>query len=271
MLDKLTYISSTGATIKFGDTESHILINTNDFRDYEWNFSQSYKRITNFNKNLVTRSLPILIYGKDTKEIANTIFEIVENDVLLDKYGKIYSGDYYMQGNFIASRKTNYTADGFLSLVLTFVTDRPYWVRETGYQYRPSTISQDGLSYPYDYDYDYLSSINAQDVINPSFAEQNIRIIIYGDCTNPSVMIDDHLYSLELTLLDDEYVTIDTAEKTIVLTKSDGTTENVFNTRNRDSYIFQKVSSGKHVVSVLPLGTNADLTILEERSEPLWQ
>ena len=50
MLDKLTYISSTNREIHFG--EGNIIINTNAFRDYEWKYSQSYKRITDFSKDV---------------------------------------------------------------------------------------------------------------------------------------------------------------------------------------------------------------------------
>lgn len=270
MLDRLTYVSGTGSIIRFGDPDSHILINTNNFRDYTWKYSQTYKRITDFSKDLVSKTLPVLIYGSNVRSIADNLYETIEKDLLIKKYGKLYSGDYYVRGYFIASKKENYTADGFLSLSLTFVTDRPNWIRETNYQYRPDAIEREGLSYPYDYPYDFLASVSVQDIINPSFAEQNIRITIYGDCVNPAVMIDDHVYGVNAEIEENEYVTIDTAEKTIVLTHDDGTLENVFNARNRNYYIFQKIPSGKHTISVLPL-TNVDLTILEERSEPKWQ
>lgn len=270
MLDRLTYVSSIGNTIEFGNPESHILINTNNLRDYGWSYSQSYKHITEFSKNLSSKTLPILIYGSDVKSIADNLFETIENDVLLKKYGRLYSGDYYISGYFTGSSKTSYTADGFLKLNLTFVTDRPYWVRETSYQYRPDSEELEGLSYPYGYPYDFLASVSAQDIINPSFTDQNIRLIIYGECVNPVVMIDDHIYGVNVMIDENEYVTIDTAEKTIVLTRQDGTSENVFNARNRNYYIFQKITKGKHTISVLPV-TNVDLTILEERSEPKWQ
>lgn len=270
MLDRITYVSSNGNVIEFGNPEQHILINKNNFRDYSWSYSQSYKRITNFSRNLVSKTLPVLIYGSNAKEIADNIFEIIENDVLLGKYGTMRSGDFYIQGYFTASSKPKYTADGFLSLNLTFVTDKPYWVRETSYQYRPDNVEREGLGYPYNYPYDYLSSVSVQDIINPSFTEQNLRIIIYGECVNPVIMIDDVVYGVNVTIDENEYVTIDTAEKTITLTKEDGTTENVFNSRDREHYIFQKVPAGKHSISVLP-ATDVDLTILEERSEPKWQ
>jgi len=53
------------------------------------------------------------------------------------------------------------------------------------------------------------------------------------------------------------------------LTHSDGSTENCFNLRNRDSYIFEKIPAG-----VLTIASSAnfkfDVVLLEERSEPKW-
>lgn len=269
MLDKLTYVSSTGKKIEFGNPEEGILINTNNFRNYSWSYSQSYKKITEFSKGLVTKTLPILIFGDNAKSIADDIFETIENDVILKQYGMIYSEDFYMRGYFIGSNKVNYTADGFLKMELLFATDSPYWIRETNYEYRPSELQREGLGYPYDYPYDYLSSVSSQDIINPSFADQNIKIVIYGSCVNPVLMIDDDVYNVNVTIGQNQYLTIDTSEKTIILTSSDGTKQNVFNSRNREYYIFKKISSGKHTLSILPI-TDVDLTILEERSEPKW-
>ena len=268
MLDKLTYISSTNREIHFG--EGNIIINTNALRDYEWKYSQSYKRITDFTRNNPPKQLPVLLWGDNVKEIADEIFEIVESDVLTKQYGKLYSGDYYMQGYFVGSSKPSYTADGFMKLTLSWATDKPYWVKETEYLYRPSDISDVGLDYPYDYPYDFLPSIGTINIINPSFAPQNIRLTIYGACVNPSVLIDEHAYSLTTALLANEYAVIDTAEKTIKKVASDGTITNIFNSRSRTSYIFEKISAGTHVIGVTP-ETNVDLTIIEERSEPQWQ
>lgn len=268
MLDKLTYISSTNKEIHFG--EGNIIINTNNFRDYEWKYSQTYKRIVSFEKDIASKQLPILLFGSNVKETANNIFEIIESDVLRNKYGKLYSGDYYMQGYFVASTKPSYTANGFMKLTLTFATDKPYWVKETTHQYRPNEISEAGLDYDYDYPYDYLPSVKTDTIINSSFASQDIKIVIYGACENPSVLIDDHEYSLAVTLLANEYAVINTDDKTIVKVEPDGTVINIFNTRNRNSYIFEQIPSGTHVISTVN-DIDVDVTIIEERSEPKWQ
>ena len=267
MLDKLTYISSTNREIHFG--EGNILINTNTLRDYEWKYQQTYKRISSFEKNVVSKQLSVLLWGENVKNIANEIFEIIEYDVLNKQYGKLYSNDYYMSGYFVANAKPSYTADGFLKLTLTWVTDKPYWIKETTYMYRPATITAAGLDYPFDYPYDFLPSIGTITIVNPSFVPQNARIIIYGACTNPTVLIDSHAYSLTTTLLANEYAVIDTAEKTIKKVASNGTVTNIFNSRSRSSYIFEKIPTGNHTIGVTP-STDVDLTIVEERSEPQW-
>ena len=65
-----------------------------------------------------------------------------------------------------------------------------------------------------------------------------------------------------------EFLTIDSVLKTIVLTKRDGSTENCFNYRNKDSYIFEKIPSGTSNIS--SGNFNFEITLLEERSEPKW-
>ena len=86
---------------------------------------------------------------------------------------------------------------------------------------------------------------------------------------NPKIHIAGHTYEVNCEIGADEYLTIDSLDKTIVLKKNDGTTVNCFNLRNRDSYIFQTIPQGKNVV----LWDNSfgfDVILFEERSEPKW-
>lgn len=62
---------------------------------------------------------------------------------------------------------------------------------------------------------------------------------------------------------------VDSASAAIVKTAQDGTQTNLFNDRNKESYIFEKIQPG--VNSVTWDGSfNFSVTILEERSEPKW-
>ena len=115
---------------------------------------------------------------------------------------------------------------------------------------------------------DYTTNLLGKSLNNTDFIETNFRMVIYGACENPEVIIAGHKYQVNVSIAENEYLTIDSVEKTIVLTHTDGTRENCFNSRNRDSYIFEKIPSG--VSGVSSGHFKFDVTLLEERSEPRW-
>jgi hypothetical protein len=83
------------------------------------------------------------------------------------------------------------------------------------------------------------------------------------------VYVSGHLYQVNCDVGVGEYLTIDSVSKKIFLTANDGSTTNVFNMRNRDSYIFEKVPPGINSV-ILEGDFGVDIILLEERSEPKW-
>jgi len=93
--------------------------------------------------------------------------------------------------------------------------------------------------------------------------------VIYGACENPGITVAGHLYEVAASVAANEYLTIDSVNKTVVLTHTDGTTENCFNLRNRDSYIFEKMPVGLSEIAVNG-DFKFDIVLLEERSEPKW-
>ncbi len=74
---------------------------------------------------------------------------------------------------------------------------------------------------------------------------------------------------MNIELFDNERLEVDSKEKKINIIKVNGDKVNVFNYRNRDSYIFELISSGIHYVSYSGL-FNFDLILYSERSEPEW-
>ena len=67
---------------------------------------------------------------------------------------------------------------------------------------------------------------------NSGFVGSNFKIIIYGAVVNPEIHIAGHTYEVKCEIGANEYLTIDSLDKTVVLKKSDGTTVNYFNLRN---------------------------------------
>ena len=84
---------------------------------------------------------------------------------------------------------------------------------------------------------------------NTGFVASNFRLIINGPCSNPVVYVGEHAYQVHCNVGAGEYLMIDSSGKTIELVSSTGAKTNVFNSRNKDSYIFEKIPVGKNPVS----------------------
>lgn len=274
MNDSLKFVNHLNEVVLFN--QKGVVIDENDFRDYEWSYTKQYNKIVNWTRSITKKKLTVKIYGDKQKELKNKIFEILEKDVLANKTGRMYVGDYYINGYFYASDKEDYTSGSYTTIKLQFVTDEAYWKKESYYLYRiegysGGTNQSNGTpSYPYDYAYDYASSISIGKIINESFVPVNFKAIIYGAVVNPSIVIGGNIYRVNVELLNNEYLTIDTLKKTITKTSARGEITNCFYLRDMDAdYVFEKIPTGSQSFVANP-ETNVDITLYEERSEPKW-
>jgi len=273
MLEQLKYKNHINEVFEFG--KDGIFVDTNDLHDYEWKVTTKGSRIASLGYAVSKRTLPITIICETEEqgiEARNRLFEVVEKDALAMKHGQIIIGNYYFKCFVTKSQKSNYLiTKRHLKLKLTLTTDFPYWVKETTFSFRKTddSASGEGLDFSFDYPYDYASEISSQNLNNTGFVGTNFRMIIYGACVNPSVYIAGHQYNVNCTVGAGEYLTIDSVNKTITLTGVDGTVTNMFNLRNRDSYIFEKIQPGSNTVT-WEGDYGVDLILLEERSEPKW-
>ncbi len=269
MLEKITYTNHLNESVVFG--ENGILISRNDVRDYEWGYNSQYNKITGFKRTVTKKTVPVLIYGENRNTLANHLFEVIEKDVLAGKNGRLIIGDYYMEGYFYGSKKSYYNDPRFLKFNLTFITTQNKWINGKTYVFRPDSIETggDGLDYPFDYPHNYGSPIGVQNLINTNFVPSNFVIEIYGPASNPSVIIGGDVHRVYCTLQDNEYLTIDSLNKTITKTTINGTKVNQFYNRDIENYVFEKVKTGENSVIITP-SCNVSITLLEERSEPAW-
>lgn len=273
MLEKITYINHKGESIDFG--QKGIFVNYNDLRDFSWDFETTNNKISSFSKSVAKKKVPVVIHCASEEEglrIKNRIFEVTEKDVLALKHGKILIGDYYLKCYVKGSKKSNYLiSKGHLEISLEIVTDFPSWVKETTslFVQGASTTSGQNKDYPHDYKYDYANTMQQQKVHNTCFADVDFELRIFGSCANPSVVIGNHLYGVNAELLTGEYLVINSRTKKIRKYKVNGEEVNQFHLRNRDSYVFEKIPTGKHSVSWNGM-FRFEITLLEERSEPKW-
>ena len=103
MLDVFKYENHLGEVIQFG--ENGVFANSNDLRDYSWQYDSDKNKIENFRKGVVNKTIPIVIVApteEEGVEVRNKIFEVFEKDVVAEIPGKIIIGEYYMNAYIYA-------------------------------------------------------------------------------------------------------------------------------------------------------------------------
>lgn len=274
MLEQVKYVNHLNEVFEFG--KNGVFVDENELHDFEWNVTKKNNRITLLDKAVTKKKIPVkIICATEEQGIAarNKLYEVTDKDAIAMKHGRIYIGDYYLRCYVTKSQKKEYlNSDRYIRTTLTVSTDFPMWIKETTSSFRKlGAVGSGGTNFDYGFDYpfDYSSETTNRDLINTGIADTNFKMIIYGACVDPAVYINGHLYQVNCTVNSGEYLIIDSVTKKIILTATNGTTTNVFKLRNRDSYIFQKIASGSNAVT-WEGDFGIDITLLEERSEPLW-
>ena len=274
MLEQLKYQNHINEVFEFG--KAGIYVDTNDLHDYEWAVTKKNNRISALDYSVSKRKLPIVIICETEAEgikARNRLMEITEKDVLAMKHGRIIIGDYYFRCFVTKSQKKDYLkSKRHMAATLTLTTDFPFWVKETTTSFRAGGTDTSGgknLDFAHDYPFDFAGDVESSELNNTGFADANFRMIIYGACHNPEVYINGHRYKVFEDAAEGEYITIDSVAKTVTRTDKNGGITNLFNARDRDSYIFEKIPPG--ISSVSWSGDfGVDIITLEERSEPKW-
>lgn len=275
MLEKFIFENHLGQ--RFEGLPNGVYLNYNELRDYSWSYDTINERISRFYRSMRDRKLPLVIKcesDKKANDVKNRLHELAEADIEAKIPGKIIVGDYYTTGYITSSVKSNYLITKQLCYMeLTLTSDDPAWYREQTHPFIPNTGSTNGIGggtdHPYDYPYDYAISLMGKKIVCDSVGSNSFRLLIYGEATNPSIVIGGHTYTINGTIGKGETLLIDSTTKTITLTTATGNKINWFDKRGREEYIFEPIPAGQNAVNWF--GTfGFDLTVIEKRSEPRW-
>lgn len=95
------------------------------------------------------------------------------------------------------------------------------------------------------------------------------RMIVYGPCVNPRILINGYPYEVFTTLDARDYMIIDSQSDTVYKYLNNGTVQNLFHNRGLEHSIFEKIPSG-----LLNFNWSGDfgfdLTLYLERREAAW-
>lgn len=274
MLEQLRFINHVNEELIFG--KGGVFVNYSDLHDYRWQYTADGDKISVFKRGIVTKNIPVVVACQNADDgilIINQLMEYSEKDILVKQPGRLVVGQYYLPCYITGSAKSDYLAKrGYMIATLEVVTDQAAWIKETKFSFNYGSghhSSGTDMDFNSDFPYDYSNPLSSQMVENPGFTGSNFRMVIYGECEDPHIGVGEHLYEVDCVIGSHEYLTIDSKKKTVILTKQNGTTENKFRYRNRDSYIFEKIPSGETMVS-WDGDYKFDIILYEERSEPKW-
>ena len=262
---------------RFEGSANGVFLNANDLRDYSWSYDIINNRISRFYRSVSSRKLPLLVCcstAEEANRVRNRLLELAEADIDAMLPGKIFTGDYYTTGFITASKKTDYRTHGrFCRVDLTLTSPDPSWSRETVHVFgstdKGAAASRSGFDFPFDYAYDYSVSTTSRQVVCDTIKSSKFKLRIYGEATDPAVMINGHAYRVNGMVKAGETLLIDSLNKTITLTTATGSKINWFANRDRQDYIFEPIPPGTN--NVIYNGSfKFDLVVIEERSEPRW-
>lgn len=277
---EIYYQNAKGDVIRF-DTPP-LILNTSTLWDVAWEVTmynraqQDGGKITRARRPAVQKQI-ILNCAADTQQehnaALNSLANIIEYDNANNLSGRLYLNGYYVTCRLTESYKTLDREFPNSSLVnLTVQVERPAWCKETQYSYTPGSVDINSgakSSYLAQYPYSYAPSTANVTVVNSAVAAAPMRVVFYGPAANPKIYFGDIAIGLDVTLSAGEYAVINQLTREVYKVSRDGVKTNCFNNRYKAQSIFTALPSGTHQLSA-STGLTADVYVIEQRSEPLW-
>lgn len=281
----LYYESSDGQIIDFMNdgiyAQEPETLNNNEWQYTTISGINGVNKIKRFYKDAKTYSLTLDIMLEDQEEF-NQVIErmhaVFDNDVRHITPGRIWWNGWYKEAYIISSVHSDFD-EIFESITkkLTILSLCPQWIKESTFRYMPSRDEAGSLDYGmegiysgFDYDgYDYGIAEIVEIVTVTAIDSANFKLLLYGPVSDPTVTIGNHRYSLSTKLAAGEYAVVDSRTKKIRKYDQYGREDNIFHTRDRDSYIFEKLPAGDLPV-LRAKNLSFDITVYDERGEPEW-
>ncbi|RDU22756.1 hypothetical protein [Anaerosacchariphilus polymeriproducens] len=271
----LYYENSKGQIIDFMTFPFRLMSYDGDSYELEYELTESSlgSKINKFKRTLQKKSMTLLIKSDTIEQRRidmDTFFEITNYDVDNLTPGKLWKNNQYMECYFMAVDNEALSSNSMLlKKTIVIVSENPTWITESKFEYAIASESVGGIDFPFDYAHDYATTVRNDRVINNHYVPIDFVMRIYGACDNPYVYIAGHLYQVNVTLYDNDYLEIDSKKGTIINHKSNGTTINCFNMRNKQSSVFEKIPIGNNFVTWSGQ-FSFDIILRIERSEPKW-
>ena len=269
----LQYTSSNGQTydLKVGRFRAR----TADFHNYNWKpqtIAQRYGvNAYRFDKDAITYTTTLTVFGtlQEKRTFLNLLHAAFDHDIVTLTPGRITHGQYYIECYITAS--STFYDNPWTNNTLTIYCPYPFWRKDTDYRLHAADAEEyEWLDYPYGFPYDYQATLPGFSMVaNPGVKPADWLLKIHGYASNPVVYIGGVAIGVNAVIGSEETLVISSKDKTVIKIAANGQEENLFNARLKGSSIFDPLPSGELPVMWSGL-FDVDLTVYEERSEPLW-
>ena len=190
-------------------TPYHLI--TGDFFKYEWEEITYSGKIYGFKQSIVEKDIKMDVFCKKSEfaKSLDALEEVFAPDRLDTKAGRLYVNGYYLECYIKEMDPSDWEAGIYSVVNLTVITDSPQWIKEEKVSFMPKNIEKDGefLDYPLRYPFDYTAStVGTDSWYLESDGNSPFQMIIYGPCTDPRIVINDHPYEIFTTLESSEYL-----------------------------------------------------------------
>ena len=269
----LKYTASSGN--EYDLNMNGILTRVANFHAWKWSpvgVDLKYgQRVTDFSRDSVSYQATLVFNGTkySRRAFIDQLHEDFEADIRNMTPGKITWGDWYIQCYIIES--STEPAEQWTENTISIFCPRPFWVKEEFKMFSAdANTASTFLDYSFDFSYDYWSGpAGSETWVRSHPFPSDFQLTIFGEAAQPTIYINGHRYGLTEGLEEDEYVTIDSRNHTIIKTNADSTTENYFDYRDKTESIFELIPGGSLTLEWEgSFGFN--LRIYDERSEPAW-
>lgn len=241
-------------------------------RSHKWNRTLSGRSVRGLSLGASEVKFDVIAYDS----AADDLRRAADADVASRTPGTLTVDGEWSMGCYIVASELSEAYSEAVKLKLTAALVDPCWYREKTRHF-VTGLDAGGIDHPYDYPHDLSFSVGSGtlDVDSPQGAP--VRIVFYGPCTNPYVVIGGNRYEVDVSVNSGYTAVIDAlgTRPTVTRIDSQGNRQSVFQYAVRDgglgggSYAFQPIPHGVSTVEWSG-AFSFDVTWRELDTEPPW-
>ena len=209
------------------------------------------------------------------REQMNRFIAISDADCIAETPGRLYVGDQYITCYLAVSGsvENNRGFTKFAYRKIQVLAVEPYWCTDDTKIFNIRTAEETdttGKRFDLRYPYRYGSGYSTAQLINSHYASCPAVITVYGPASNPSFIINDIVFNVDVTVTSAQRLVIDQVHNEIYVADGQGNKTNAFNARNKAYDIFRRIPAGESTV-LYDGSFKLAITLVRQRSELEWK